>query len=233
VTTHKPNTGTVKVNVGIPTSEFMGMQYRVVIADPPWAFEDALVMGKGKTRRGAAAHYATMPTEEIAAIPVKDWCEPDAVLALWTPAALLADGLAVMAAWGFVQKQVVVWVKRTRTGGLQMGMGRQFRSACELALIGARGSLVPESRSERNVFECAPLGHSVKPDTLHAMLARMYPGGPFLELFARRRVPAWTTVGLECEGGIRADLRTWRPPEEAAPAAMQMDLFAPLVEATA
>jgi N6-adenosine-specific RNA methylase IME4 len=216
------------------------MKYRVVIADPPWAFDDGLVMGK--TRRGASAHYATLPTGDIAAIPVADWCEPDAVLALWTPAALLADGLAVMAAWGFRQTQVVVWVKRTRNGGLQMGMGRQFRSACELALIGVRGSPTPESRSERNVFECAPLGHSVKPDTLHAMLARMYPGGPFLELFARRAVPAWTCVGLECEGAppeadhvgaIRADLRTWRPPEAVAPVPMQMDLFNVPAEATA
>jgi N6-adenosine-specific RNA methylase IME4 len=214
------------------------VKYRVVIADPPWAFEDGLVMGK--TKRGASAHYATLSAEEIAAIPVKDWCEPDSVLALWTPAALLADGLAVVAAWGFRQTQVVVWVKRTRSGGLQMGMGRQFRSACELALIGVRGSPTPDSRSERNVFECAPLGHSVKPDTLHAMLARMYPGGPFLELFARRASPGWTCVGLECEGdppeadhvgAIRADLRTWRPPEPAAPAPMQMDLFTPHAEA--
>jgi N6-adenosine-specific RNA methylase IME4 len=216
------------------------VKYRVVVADPPWAFEDGLVMGK--TRRGAAAHYATLSTKEIAAIPVADWCEPDAVLALWTPAALLADGLVVVAAWGFRQTQVVAWVKRTRSGGLQMGMGRQFRSACELSLIGVRGAPVPATHGERNVFECAPLGHSVKPDTLHAMLARMYPGGPFLELFARRAVPAWTCVGLECAGdppeadhvgAIRADLRTWRPPEPAEPAVMQMDLFAPHAEATA
>lgn len=187
-------------------------RFRVVIADPPWRFGDGLVMSK--TRRGAAAHYETMSAVEIAAIPVADWCEPDAVLALWTPAALLADGMTVMASWGFRQTQVVVWAKRNAGGALQMGMGRQFRGACELALVGVRGSPKPAKRNERNVFECAPLGHSRKPDCLHAMMARMYPGGPFLELFARQTVPAWTTVGLEVEAGpgaIRADLRKWRP----------------------
>jgi hypothetical protein len=69
------------------------------------------------------------------------------------------------------------------------------------------------------------LAHSRKPDDLHTMLERMYPGGPFLELFARRAVPGWTCVGMECEDGVRADLRDWRPPLCDAVQTREMQLF--------
>jgi N6-adenosine-specific RNA methylase IME4 len=86
--------------------------YRVIVVDPPWSFGDRLAMSA--VRRGSVDHYPTMLTAEIAAIPVGDWCAPDAVLALWTPSALLADGLVVMAAWGFAHKQVYTWLKGAR-----------------------------------------------------------------------------------------------------------------------
>ena len=196
-------------------------KFKVIIADPPWTFDDSLGgsagmqdrrPGRKRTVRGASAKYETMPEREISGIPVAHWCAADAVLALWTPAAMLFDGLSVMSNWGFRHTQIVVWVKRTINGKMNFGMGNYFRGAAEFVLFGVRGAPPPpKSRSERNVFEAPVLGHSVKPDCLHAALARMYPGGPFLELFARRSVPCWTCVGLECEGpgAIKADLRTW------------------------
>jgi N6-adenosine-specific RNA methylase IME4 len=190
-----------------------GGKFKVIIADPPWKFTDKLAMSSVK--RGAGSNYDELTETEIRNIPVGDWCADDAVLALWTPGAFLGSGLEVMKRWGFRQKQVVIWAKvNGLTGKRAFNMGWYFRSACELAIIGTRGSPKPVSKSERNIFEAPSMKpHSRKPDCLHASLARMYPGGPFLELFATQAVPGWTCVGLKCEGegGIKADLRTWKP----------------------
>jgi N6-adenosine-specific RNA methylase IME4 len=183
--------------------------FKVVVADPPWAFNDRLRMSAVK--RGAEAHYGTMSVAEIAALPVADWCLADAVLALWVPASLLADGLTVLAGWGFAQKQIYTWVKQTKTGGIAFGMGRQFRGATEHALIGTRGRPKPVSRSQRNVDLFPALPHSRKPSRLQERLEEMYPEGPFLELFARRGRPGWTCVGNESPDSPGADVRQWQP----------------------
>lgn len=194
--------------------------FRVVVADPPWRFGDKL--GMSTVKRGAEANYHTLATEEIAAIPVASWCADGAVLALWTPSALLVHGLVVMEAWGFEHKQIYTWVKTTKAGdGLAMGMGRHFRGCTEHALIGTRGRPKPQDRSRRNVAiaDEAPiqdadfspsLKHSVKPVDLQDALTAMY-GGPRLELFARRARPGWLCVGNEAPGFEGVDLRSWSP----------------------
>lgn len=47
-------------------------KYSVILADPPWDYKQK---GGPKGKRGmAAAHYNTMTTEEICALPVKNMC---------------------------------------------------------------------------------------------------------------------------------------------------------------
>lgn len=88
-------------------------RYQVIIGDPAWHFGDRLQMSSVK--RGAAANYATMTTEEIKALPIKEIADPNGcILALWTPSALLLDGLAVMQAWGFNYKSNYIWVKQKK-----------------------------------------------------------------------------------------------------------------------
>lgn len=184
------------------------MKFSVGIADPPWKFGDPLAM-QGR-RRGAASRYATLSTRELIDMGhlVRSVTAPDSIFAMWTPAALLADGFRVLDAWGYTQKGVYVWVKQTRDRrGLAFGMGRQFRGACELALIGTRGRPRPVSMSERNVALAPATTHSVKPYCLHEALERMYPDADRVELFATRVRPGWVCVGNECPDTLGRDAR--------------------------
>ena len=64
----------------------------------------------------------------------------DAHCYLWVPNALLPEGLAVLAAWGFAYKSNVVWHKVRKDGGPDgRGVGFYFRNVTELILFGIRG----------------------------------------------------------------------------------------------
>jgi len=85
------------------------MKYRVIVADPPWEMGDNLTMSKVK--RGAKSNYDVIATSVLCGYEVERLAQDDAVLALWTPSSMLTDGLRVMEAWGFTQKQTHIWVK--------------------------------------------------------------------------------------------------------------------------
>lgn len=190
----------------------MTAPYRVIVADPPWAFDDKLRMSD--VARGAEANYKTLTIDDLCALPVASWCFHDALLALWVPSSLLADGLRVMGAWGFEQKQIYTWVKTTAlAGGLAFGMGRYFRGCTEHALIGTRGKMSRRvvSKSERGAELFRALPHSQKPNGLQDCLERMFPDGPWLEMFARRTRHGWTCVGNECPDTPGQDIRQWSP----------------------
>ena len=88
----------------------MGKKFSVIVADPPWPFNDSLKMSD--VPRGAQANYDTMTMQQIREMPVQEACHPDgAVLCLWVPGSLLQEGLDTMKAWGFAHKQTYVWVK--------------------------------------------------------------------------------------------------------------------------
>jgi N6-adenosine-specific RNA methylase IME4 len=92
----------------------MTKKFSVIVADPPWSFQDSLKMSDVK--RGADANYDTMTMQQIREMPVSEACHPDgAVLCLWVPGSLLQDGLDTMKAWGFNHKQTYVWVKTKKT----------------------------------------------------------------------------------------------------------------------
>lgn len=170
---------------------------RVVVADPPWKFDDKLP-GRG---RGAAKHYSVSHHSTIASLALPPIAK-DAVLFLWRVAAMQQEALDVAKAWGFTVKSELVWVKTTTTAAdpssakLAFGMGRQVRHCHEVCLIATRGKAPPRSRSIRSVL-FAPIGkHSAKPDTFYSLVEAMHEG-PYLELFARRHRPGWECIGNE------------------------------------
>jgi N6-adenosine-specific RNA methylase IME4 len=185
--------------------------YQVIIADPPWSFQDKLTMSD--VQRGAASQYPVMDNAgllslapQIQSVADQDGC----VLALWVVGSQLELGLQLMRAWGFVPKQTAVWVKTKKAWdprlsvvqNLAFGMGRLFRQSHELCLIGTRGRPYQQlrNRSQRSVFAAPNLGHSRKPDKLHESLETMFPDARRLELFARRTRPGWDCLGNEIDG---------------------------------
>ena len=197
------------------------MKYQVIIADPPWSFNDKLAKMRSKTKRSASSQYNVMTVADIAALDVASLADPaGCVLALWVPGSFMAAGLEVAKAWGFTLKQNYIWVKtkkrKLKAGELAhpahhlaFGMGRLFRQTHETALICTSGKSVytsMEDHSQRSVCFFPNLGHSRKPPDLHFSLEKMFPEAERLEMFARTDFPNWTCVGNECPSTIGEDI---------------------------
>lgn len=167
-------------------------RYPVIYADPPWRYEFSRLASQGIEN-----HYPTLEVEEICALPVGDLATPDAVLFLWSPSPKLAEAMAVIEAWGFTQRTSMVWVKD------KPGVGYYARQRHELLLIATRGDppTPPPAARPDSVVE-APRGkHSAKPRVVAALIERMFPRLPRVELFCRGRPrPGWNAWGNEVLG---------------------------------
>lgn len=170
-------------------------QVGTILADPPWQFSNRT--GKVAPEHQRLLRYNTMTLDEIMALPVADRALPQSHLYLWVPNALLAEGLAVMKAWGFTYKTNLVWYKIRHDGGPDgRGVGFYFRNVTEIILFGARGHLrtFQPGRTQVNVIESRKREHSRKPDQLYSLIERCSPG-PYLELFARYERKTWLQWG--------------------------------------
>jgi N6-adenosine-specific RNA methylase IME4 len=106
-----------------------------------------------------------------------------------------------MEAWGFEYKTNIVWYKVRKDGGPDgRGVGFYFRNVTELLLFGVRGKLrtLKAGRTQVNVIVERKQEHSRKPDSIYPIIEACSPG-PYLELFARRRVPGRTSWGDQAD----------------------------------
>lgn len=164
----------------------------IVVADPAWRFSSNSVAKPG---RNAMRHYPCMKDEEIAALPVSDWTEPNALLFMWTTAPMLARSMPILDAWGFRYVSQIVWVKG------RIGTGFWVRNRHEIVLIGKRGkfpcprpapfmdSVITEPQRE----------HSRKPEALQDQIDAAWPDAVKLEMFARRPRKGWQAWGNDTE----------------------------------
>ncbi|MGH3951611.1 MAG: MT-A70 family methyltransferase [Pseudonocardiaceae bacterium] len=176
-----------------------GGPFSTVLADPPWRFQNRT--GKVAPEHRRLSRYDTMTTAEVCALPVEDVVTEKAHLYLWVPNALIADGLRVMEAWGFMYKSNIVWAKRRKDGGPDgRGVGFYFRNVTELILFGVRGHMrtLEPGRRQVNMIETQKREHSRKPDEQYDIIEACSPG-PYLEMFARYARPEWISWGLEAE----------------------------------
>lgn len=170
---------------------------RVLVADPPWKFNDTLPGPK----RGAAKHYPVLDLDTIKNFPLPKFHRESAWLFLWRVAAMQEEALEVMYAWGFTPKAEMVWIKTSKAGShaartwfgegvagddlaLAFGMGHYVRGSHEVCMIGVRGSPKPRTRSQRSVFFAPRRDHSEKPEAFYGIV-RSLTKTPRVELFAR------------------------------------------------
>lgn len=165
------------------------MSYAAIYADPPWPFAVRSALGEG---RSATQHYSVMTMPEIMRLPVADMAADSCALFLWVTNPTLPAALDVMRAWGFTYKAVAFcWAKRTPTDqAWHMGLGYWTRANVELVLLGTRGRPIRNARDVRQLVVAPRREHSRKPDEVRAGIERLVPG-PYVELFARTRVPGW------------------------------------------
>lgn len=169
--------------------------FGAILIDPPWRFQNST--GKVAPEHKRLRRYPTMSLSELEALPISEMALAKSHLYLWTPNALLPDALGLMKAWGFEYKTNLVWYKIRKDGGPDgRGVGFYFRNVTELLLFGVRGRLrtLQPGRTQVNIHVSRKQEHSRKPDAIYDLVERCSPG-PYLELFARQRVPGWTQWG--------------------------------------
>jgi N6-adenosine-specific RNA methylase IME4 len=181
-----------RASAALPT----GRRFPVLLADPPWHFENYAEPTTTILHGRAADQYKTMTTERICALPVRDLATEDAVLFLWTTSAhLMPDAVQVLRAWGFEYKTNLVWVKDKR------GVGFWIRNQHELLLVCTRGDMPTPAPADRpsSVIEAPRREHSRKPDEVYAIVEHMFPDLPRVELFARGRRAGWEQWGNQLD----------------------------------
>lgn len=177
-----------------------GRKFKTILADPPWQFQNRT--GKVAPEHKRLNRYGTMTLDEIKELPVSDAASETAHLYMWVPNALLPDGLAVMAAWGFTYKSNLVWHKLRKDGGSDgRGVGFYFRNVTELILFGVRGKnarTLDPGRTQVNYLGTRKREHSRKPDEQYQLIQSCSPG-PYLEMFARGERPGWSIWGNQAD----------------------------------
>ncbi len=170
--------------------EELNPPYSTIVADPPWrSFGKGGFGQKGMAEIRPEEHYSVMDTAAICALPVSDLAATNAHCYVWVTCSGLADGLAVMAAWGFTYKTCLTWVKHGT-----LGLGAYFRTQTEHVLFGVRGSLGTNANDQRSYFDAPKTGHSKKPPLFADIVERSSPG-PYLELFCREPRFGWDSWG--------------------------------------
>jgi site-specific DNA-methyltransferase (adenine-specific) len=174
-----------------------GRHFRAVLADVPW--RDDVGDGGGHERGSHVKHYRDMHFDELAALPVSDILTDDGYVLLWCPAKLLKMGIALLEAWGTQYMTCLCWIKDS------IGIGHYFRMRHELLLLGVCPKSTPFIEKPDSVLTAPRRGHSEKP-AIHHMIATAVGDGPFLEMFARRRVEKdnWTFLGDQVENSAPA-----------------------------
>jgi len=180
----------------------MNPKYDIILADPPWDFK---VWNKDTgSGRSPSAHYRTMDIKDICNFPVKDLCNKNSALFIWTVWPRLFETERVINAWGFKYKTLAwTWVKMTKDNSRPaMGMGHYTRANTEPCLLAVRGNM-PVAAHDVLSLIMSPRGeHSAKPVEQYEKIDRLYPNTTRLELFARRTQPGWDVFGNEVENSI-------------------------------
>jgi N6-adenosine-specific RNA methylase IME4 len=194
---------------------------RVLVADPPWEFSDAL------GTRGAAANYDVQEASWIERIQLPTFDSSGALLFMWRVGAMVEEAYRCVRAWGFTPKSEIVWRKLTTKGNLSFGMGRYTRWVHEGCIIAVRGKNPVDNHGIRSMFdaeepwdeetnnrfmqvealggtfEASMSNHSQKPEEFFDIVEHLVPQGPYVELFARRHRPGWFCYGNELGHNIR------------------------------
>jgi len=178
-------------------------RYGVIVADPPWLYEQATTTLQGTTGH----HYRDLSIDNLCTLPVVQVAAKDAILLLWCTWPQLTEGMRLIEAWGFKYVTGFPWIKIQGTPQVnlagavnakpQYGVGFWTRGCSEPILIARRGNVSPPNNGWVGLLS-PNFQHSRKPENLYDF-AESIPG-PYLELFARRTRPGWTSLGNEIDG---------------------------------
>ena len=182
-------------------------KYQIIYADPPWKYGDR-VMNKGHGGRfdSLQLHYSSMTTKEICSLPIKEMCDENCLLFIWTTDSHIPDCLKVISSWGFVYKTVgFYWLKTSpKTGLPSPNLGKWTQKNGELCFLATKGkcSQFIKDRKIHQLIQEPRSKHSKKPLETKRRITKMFGDVPCIELFARQRTPGWDVWGNEVESDI-------------------------------
>jgi len=177
-------------------------KYNLIYADCPWQY-NARKNINTKFAGGAMAHYPTMETADICALPINTITAENCALILWVTFPKLVEGLDVLNAWGFRYATVAFnWFKSTKDGKPFFGVGYYTKSNSEIALLGIKGQMKPASNFISQVIVSERQQHSKKPDIVRKKIIELFGDLPKIELFARQKVDGWDAWGNEITSDI-------------------------------
>ena len=186
----------------------MSKKYDIIYADPPWSFNNKKT--GGNMISGADSHYSTMKLKDICALPIKDLTNDNCVLFMWWIASQPKEALQVVESWGFTIKTMTGfnWIKTTKTGKLDFGMGFWTRAGSECCLIAVKGKPKRINAGIRSVILQQRTLHSKKPDIVREEIVKLMGNLSKLELFARQNTIGWDVFGNEVNNSIKIK-NTW------------------------
>lgn len=163
-----------------------GAKFATITLDPPWTPDDSgihTVYGRSEP------DYATMPLDEIAALPVAELADTDCHLYLWATNRTLPLAFVLLEKWGFRYVTALVWVKP------HFGMGNYFRGQHEHVLFAIRGSQPLKRKDVGTVFHASSRGeHSAKPNEFYEIVESCS-HAPYFDFFGREARTNWKVWG--------------------------------------
>lgn len=175
----------------------MEKKYNIIYADPAWQFNNKNT--GGSMISGSNAHYDVMNLNTICNLPIPDMAADDCVLFMWWVASQPLEALKVVQAWGFKLKTMTAfnWIKTTKNGKLDFGMGFWTRAGSECCLIAVKGKPKRINAAIRAVVIAENEKHSKKPNVFREQIVSLMGDLPRVELFARERFNGWDAWGNE------------------------------------
>lgn len=171
-------------------------KYRCIAIDPPWPIE--FIERRDRPAQGLYPSYATMPIEQIAALPVPDLAHDDGChLYLWTTQKFLPDAIRLVAHWGFTYECLMTWVKPN-------GMSPySWRYNTEHVVFARLRGLPLLKMGLTLSFEAPQAGHSIKPSIFYAERVLPVSPEPRLDMFARQQREGFVPWGYEAPAADR------------------------------
>ena len=152
--------------------------YRVIVADPPWPYENDNDISR---EHRATKSYPQMSIEQICALDVGAIAHKDCLLWLWVTNHHMREAFTVLDAWGFKQKTILTWAKD------KIGMGDWLRGQTEHCLMAVRGKPVVELTNQPTILFAKRRENSQKPLEFYDFVEKLCPAPRYAYLFSRYR----------------------------------------------
>jgi N6-adenosine-specific RNA methylase IME4 len=170
-------------------------QFDVITMDPPWQITT------GTITRGVNISYHQLDVNIIGEMPLRQ-VQSNGYIFMWVIASQFANGVLMLERWGYEVETYLNWVKVSKYGRYMPSHGYYMQHNKETVLVGRKGTPMPEmdkSKFESLIVACRESRQSQKPIDIYELIEQVFPGGMYLEIFARPHNlrNGWVSIGIE------------------------------------